>query len=73
MATLVTMLLALVLFAQTSNPWDGSWKWSTYADRAAWDVLWKTQIGVYADANCGQPYFGTYCKKADGTFGFVAR
>ena len=25
-----------------------------------------------AEANCGKPYFGTYCKLADGSYGYVA-
>jgi len=69
----VTWFYIAMLFAQTSNPWDGTWKWATYAERAAWDAQWKTQIRIDTDANCGRPYWGTYCKLPDGTFGFVTR
>jgi hypothetical protein len=28
-------------------------------------------IATAAAENCGKPYFGTYCKLADGTYGYV--
>jgi len=24
-----------------------------------------------SDANCGKPYFGTYCRMSDGTYAYV--
>lgn len=67
------LILAALLFAQTSNPWDGTWKWATYAERVAWDRQWHAQIAADAEANCGKPYFGTYCQLADGTYGYASR
>lgn len=29
------------------------------------------EVAAAAEANCGKPYFGTYCKLADGTYGYI--
>lgn len=67
------LVLAVVLFGQTSNPWDGTWKWATHEERQAYIDQFTAEGNVIADENCGKPYFGTYCKLADGTYGFVSR
>jgi hypothetical protein len=51
------LLLALVLFAQTTNPWDGTWQWGTYEERQAWSVDWHAQIQALTREHCGQLYY----------------